>query len=186
MEKAMRVLLGVLTVGVLLTGAACGSGSDGPDVASANAGPVAATPSATVTAGDRSEQLRQFAQCMRDHGVAMNDPQPGQAGGGLGGLAAGLDPNDPTVRAAFTACQSNLPNGGQPPKLDAQQAAAYRVFAQCMRDHGIDLPDPAADGTLQLNGSMVGMLQDPAARAAFTACQGALAGLRPSASGTPQ
>lgn len=181
----MRFRVAVLTVGVLLAGAACGSGSDGPDVASANGGPVAATPSATVTAGDRTEQLRQFAQCMRDNGVAMNDPQPGQAGGGLGGLASGLDPNDPALRAAFTACQSKLPNGGQPPKLNAEQAQAFRVFAQCMRDHGIDLPDPAADGTLQLNG-MAGMLQDPAGRAAFTACQDTLAGLRPSASGTPQ
>jgi hypothetical protein len=60
------------------------------------------------------EQLRVFAQCMRDNGVDMPDPDPNGAGFGLGaGGGAGrnpqLDRNNPTFQKAFEACQSKLP-----------------------------------------------------------------------------
>jgi hypothetical protein len=176
-----KLLLLPVLAGLVLVGAACSKSSDDAGVATANGGAAAASPSASAPAGDREEQLRQFAQCMRDAGVDVKDPQPGTAFGGLGGMGDGINPNDPKVQAAFSSCQSKLPNGGQPPKLNPQQVERYRDFAGCMRENGIDLPDPAADGTLQINPSNLGLLQDPNFQKALTACRDKLTGLLPSA-----
>ena len=91
---------------------------------------------------DRQEQLRQFAQCMRDNGVDVPDPDPAAGVRGFGALAERLSSDDPAVQAAFTACQSKLPNGGEPPKLNAGAARGLPGVRQCMRDNGVDLPDP--------------------------------------------
>jgi hypothetical protein len=162
---------------VLLAAAGCGK-SEGPQVASAGG---AATPSAgattTASAGDREEQLRQFAGCMREHGVDVPDPQPGQTLAGAGGAL-----NDPDFSTAFAACRSTLPNGGEPPKLSPDQVKIYLDFAACMREHGVDLPDPAPDGTLNLNlGSGRFNFTDPTFQAAIAACRDKFTGLR----GTP-
>jgi hypothetical protein len=177
-----RWVLGALGAGLILFATACGSGDEGPGVATAGG----AAPSPTVTAsdesGDRLEQIRAFAQCMRDNGVDVPDPDPAAGMRGFGQLAETLSSDDPVVQAAFTACQSKLPNGGQPPKLNPEQLEAYRNFAACMRDNGIDLPDPAADGTLQLGELLRSGLNpdDPTFQAAFTACRDTLAGVLPS------
>jgi hypothetical protein len=101
-------------------------------------------------------------------------------------MANGVDANDPNVRAAFVACQSNLPNGGQPPKLNPQQVEQYRVFAQCMRDNGYaDIQDPAPDGTLQFSANAVQALRDPVFLKALEACRDKLTALLPGATAIP-
>jgi hypothetical protein len=182
MMRGGRVVLAAAVLAALATTAAgCGSSDKGPGVATVGGGAPAASASASAAAGDRDEQLRQFAQCMRDNGVDVPDPQPG--GGAFGGLAAGLNQNDPKFQAAFTACQAKLPNGGQPPKLDAAQVEQYRAFAQCMRDNGVDLPDPGPDGTLQFDRTNTNLLSDPAFQKGLNACRDKLTGLLPSARG---
>jgi len=57
------------------------------------------------------DTLLEFAECMRDNGIDVDDPSladfaPGNGeGGGFGGPFAELDIGDPDVRAAFEACQ---------------------------------------------------------------------------------
>jgi hypothetical protein len=183
MALGRRALLPLALAGVLLVGA-CARSSDGPEVASLRANPAdipapTVTPSATAAA-DPTDQLRQFAQCMRDKGVDVKDPQPGAAFGGVAGMGEGIDRNDPHVIQAFQQCQSKLPNAGQPPKLNAQQVEIFRQFAQCMRDHGIDLPDPTADGNLQAPSGGLASLQTPAFQQALVACRDKLTGILPS------
>jgi len=184
-RRALPVAL--VLAGVMLTGA-CAKSSDGPEVASLRANPAdipapAATASTAAAAGDRTDQLRQFAQCMRDKGVDVKDPQPGAGLGGVVGMGEGVNPNDPHVIQAFQECQSKLPNGGQPPRLNPQQVEIFRQFAQCVRDHGVDLPDPTADGGLQPPSGGLGALRSPAFQAALVACRDKLTGILPSASG---
>jgi hypothetical protein len=170
----MIIAAGGTATALALLGA-CGSAGESPGVASA--GGAGAAPSATATSpADRQEQLRRFAQCMRDNGVDMADPTVGGLSAGQG-LPPGMTLDDPVVQAAFTACQSTLPNGGEPPKLNAEQLEAYQAFAECMREHGVDLPDPAPDGTLGL-GQNPGLLSDPAFAKALSACRDTLTELR--------
>ena len=56
------------------------------------------------------DTLVEFAQCMRDNGVDVEDPDlsdfaPGGDGGGFAGPFGELDITDPDVRAAVEACQ---------------------------------------------------------------------------------
>jgi hypothetical protein len=65
---------------------------------------------------EMQEKMRQFAKCMRDNGVE-NFPDPQEDGGimiqgGGPGSTDGLNPDDPTFKAAQEKCQSLLPNGG--------------------------------------------------------------------------
>jgi hypothetical protein len=178
--RRVRAVAVCLAAVVVLTGA-CAKRYDGPEVASLKANPAdipaPASPSPSAAAGDRTDQLRQFAQCMRDKGVDVKDPQPGAALGGIAGMGDGINQNDPHVIQAFQQCQSKLPNGGQPPRLNPQQVEIFRQFAQCMRDHGIDLPDPTADGGLQPPTGGLGVLQTPAFQTAFVACRDKLTGI---------
>jgi len=66
----------------------------------APAGKFGGKPSAAELAN-----LRQFAKCMRDHGVPMADPDPNT--GAIGMHGTGKD--DPKVRAASEACKNLLP-----------------------------------------------------------------------------
>ena len=49
-----------------------------------------------------------FAQCMREHGVDIPDPQFGE-GGGAGLRLRSSNPNDPKFREAEEACRDKLP-----------------------------------------------------------------------------
>jgi hypothetical protein len=161
--------------------AACGSADASAGVATANGAGTAQPSTSASPSADREEALRQFAACMRQHGVDVPDPQPGGGGFALGGQGQNRD--NPNFRTAFEACRSMLPNGGQPPKLNAQQIEAYRQFAQCMRDNGVDVPDPNPDGTLQFGqGRGPGQVDRNNAtfQKALTACRDKLTGVFPS------
>ncbi len=64
------------------------------------------------------DTLLEFAQCMRDHGVDMGDPDLSRFGPGgndddqPGGPFGGIDSDDPDFAAAFEVCQQQLPRGG--------------------------------------------------------------------------
>ena len=57
------------------------------------------------------DRLLEFAQCMREHGVDVPDPDPNAfSPGGEGGRPfGGLDLDDADASAAFEACREALP-----------------------------------------------------------------------------
>lgn len=57
------------------------------------------------------DDLLAFAECMRDNGVDMADPDLSGGGRPGGGLLFGLDVGDPAVEAALEFCQSELAFG---------------------------------------------------------------------------
>jgi hypothetical protein len=135
----MRQLAGTL-------GAACavlllaGCGSSGPPRVASARGTAHAAASASASAStDPQQRARQFAACMRQHGVDMPDPDPGDKNITLPGGEHAKN------QAAVQACQHFLgaKAGGRP---NAAQLAKLRDFAKCMRSHGIaDFPDPDPD-----------------------------------------
>jgi hypothetical protein len=108
---------------------------------------------ATAGTGDRRAEFREaalkFAKCMREHGVDMPDPKPGEGGRiTLGG--PGMGPEDqPKMEAAQKACQKIL-ESVRPPEMSAEKEQEFKEqalkFARCMREHGIDMPDPQFQG----------------------------------------
>ena len=67
------------------------------------------------------DTLLEFAQCMRDNGVDMGDPDLSRFGPGAGGddQPGGpfgvIDLDDPDFAAAFAVCQQQLPQAGRGP-----------------------------------------------------------------------
>ncbi len=151
---------------------ACGK-THKPSIASASsARGAAAGPTPSV---DPTEQMRQFAQCMRDHGVDVPDP-----GSDSGGSVRITTSEGSQATAAMQACQRLLP-AGKLATPDPQQVEQLRQYAQCMRDHGVDMADPDPNGGLNISktgGAGPGRFDpdDPAFKAADEACADKLPG----------
>lgn len=170
-----------------LTLAAC-TPDDAPGVASADGGKGQTAPteggtsSEDLTDAERDDLARKFAGCMRDNGVDMPDPD---ADGGLavtsGAVEAGTADE---MDEAFEACKEFLPDGGEPVRTSPEDLEAQRAFAKCMRDQGMDMPDPDPNGGMTAAGDVGDDLE--AFEAALEACNepGSPAGLS-IGSGTP-
>jgi len=121
--------------------------------------------SASTADVDPMDAMLDFAACMREQGVNMPDPRS------MGGdfvvtmeVSVDGDIDDPrafmddTFMAAEEACREHLgamaPAGD--PGLDAEIMEGLLAHAACMRDQGIDMPDPVMDGGLISIGPMDG------------------------------
>ncbi|MFK3981802.1 hypothetical protein ACI2K4_15675 [Micromonospora sp. NPDC050397] len=168
-----RPVVGLLALPALLALAltGCGTPTEGDQVATAGgAGGAEPTASSSAVALDNAERQLRFAQCMRENGVDMPDPDPAEKGRVR--IGAGDDPGK--AQAAMEACRQFLPNGGEGRKLDPEQAEQMREMARCMRENGVpDFPDPGADGTLKIDKGLLGGkgLDDPTFRAAMEKCE---------------
>jgi hypothetical protein len=141
------LLMGLLAVLLLVGVAGCGGDDKGGGVASlGGADSATSTTNASASGGkDIRNDLRQmlaWARCMRQHGLP-NMPDPQLMGDGIAQrFPRGVGPNDPKVKAAQQACRQHQPDGGQVQRPSPQQQQEALAFARCMRQHGINLPDP--------------------------------------------
>jgi hypothetical protein len=113
-------------------------------------------PAGESSASDRESRNRDaalaFAKCMREHGVDIPDPQPGERGIRIM-PGKGVSPEQ--QREADEACRKHL-EGLEPPELSEEQEQKMRdaalAHARCLREHGIDVPDPTfdEDGGIQM------------------------------------
>jgi hypothetical protein len=153
-----RGAAGVAVLAAIAVGASgCGSGGGAKqkEHSASSPGPGSADGLATSARGSTSleDGILAFARCMREHGIDMADPKPGPGGGQgflqIGGTAAPQQ----RLEAANSACQALLPKGpGLSPKQIQDMAESSVRFARCMREHGVDLPDPkiGGDGSLTI------------------------------------
>jgi hypothetical protein len=129
MATKRTFLLALPIAAASLALAACGGGDESND-----------------GSGDDRAQFREaaleFAECMRRNGVDMPDPSPGEGGIRLTAPPGGPDP---AFERAQRACRKHLEEA-RPPELSEDQEREFREralkHARCMREHGIDMPDP--------------------------------------------
>lgn len=125
--------------------ASCGGEGSDAQVASLG-GTTATTEDEAASSDDRDpeEALLAYARCMREHGVDVPDPQVDGGGRATFRLVRPRG-NEETFEQAQEACRDHLENA-RPRNLDPEQQAELReamlAFAQCMREHGVDIPDP--------------------------------------------
>jgi hypothetical protein len=78
----------------------------------------------------------------------MPDPEPGQNGGfQLFGGGTG-DVDQATLERALEACRDLAPQLEGGAEIDPEMEEQMLALAECMREHGIDMPDPTTDGGL--------------------------------------
>jgi hypothetical protein len=115
------------------------------------------------------QQMLAFARCMRQHGVNMPDPKLEANGRTEWRLPSGIRKDDPRLKAAQQACRQYRANGGQAQRPSPQQQQEMLAYARCMRQHGINIPDPQPDGRVDTSGVNP---DDPKFKAAERACPG--------------
>lgn len=147
--------------------AACGTPQTG-GVATAGGGAASAAPSPSAS-GDGVK----FAQCMREHGIDVPDPEPGSNAVRVR-VGEGVDPA--TVDKANEECAKYRPIGGGPGVNDAAFADAVQKFTACMRDNGVDMPDPQVDGGRVMIKGPKGEMDSPEAKKAREICEKHLPG----------
>jgi hypothetical protein len=164
-------VVALLTVPAL---AACGGGGDSGGVASlGGASGSDGDGTATTASEDPQDAALAYVKCMRKHGVDMPDPDTN------GGIRLTVHPGDNPAKVdkAQKACQPLLAKAA--PKLTAEQQTAMQdaalAFAKCMREHGVDMPDPTfGEGGIIMQKRSKGDsgpdLDDPKFKAAQKAC----------------
>lgn len=119
----------------LLTAACSGSAPSGKDDGSVS------------EEGKKADQAFEHRKCLREHGLDVPEPKPGEEGVGL--TIGGDGMSKEKMEQAFKACQDKAGGAGfgkEPTQADKDKALAY---ARCMRENGFNMPDPKFDGGAQ-------------------------------------
>ena len=175
-----RIAIVMSAVVVLL--AAC-SGDAATQVASLDGAPtdtVTVDDDATDAQSDEDGILA-FAACMRDNGLEeFEDPDIDADGGltfGFRGLVEDGEVDRDTVRTAMEACRIHLEGlSFAASDIDRTEIEDQMFeFAACMRDNGMDMPDPDFSGTPGEGGRGTGPFteldpDDPQFQEAMEAC----------------
>jgi hypothetical protein len=160
--KKIRIAFAAMAMAGML--AACGSSDDGSgsDDGVASLGSTTTSPDGqeqtTETSVDPQEAMLAYTECMRDEGIDMPDPVMSEdgSGGGMvitrdasdegGGQGPAFDPDSEEFQAAEEKCSPIMDEAIGSIEIDPEQQAEMREqmleYAQCMRDQGIDFPDP--------------------------------------------
>ena len=163
-RRAIVVALSALALGGVLS--ACGSSS-------------ASSSGSSSTSGAQFQARLNLAKCFRAHGINVPDPSTGGGPAGGGGVFRSLR-NYPQaqVQSATQACRQYFaqafPRFNLTPTQRAQVQQQLVKFAECMRSHGVDVPDPKLNATGGFGlGRAFGSVarNSPAFQSALTACQ---------------
>lgn len=131
-----RTLIAAGVLALLALGG-CSSSDDGGVATAGNDNQAAASAAPSAT-----RDLAKWADCMRDQGLKVSDPQAdGQA---LSAESAGV-PQD-KLQAALAKCQPFV-TGATGENTDSSKLDAFLRLAKCMRDHGYPMPDPQLDAS---------------------------------------
>lgn len=189
MRRTWKVV--AFVVAISLTLAACTSGDDGDDGVASLAGDEATEEASASPSVDPEDAVAEFAECMRDNGIEdFPDPVIDENGG----ITIGVDEApadgeegarlDEDFQEAMGVCENLLPEDLGPGNISEEDQAvmqdAMLEFAQCMRDHGIDFPDPefTDGGAMQQIGDGVDP-NDPEFQEAEEACRPIMDDARP-------
>ena len=138
-RSAGRLIAACAAIGTLAVGiSACGSSSSSTTTAAA---------AGSSSSNARYQARLNLAKCLRAHGLNVPDPAPGGgvAGGG-GGLGLRALRDNPNFQPALQACakyrSSAFGFANASPAQRAQFQQDLVKFAECMRAHNINIPDP--------------------------------------------
>ncbi|GAA5069921.1 hypothetical protein HNP84_001831 [Thermocatellispora tengchongensis] len=158
------ILAGAALAAVLtLTGCSGGGGT----------APGAATPRASGSPGGTENSLAKWMTCMRENGVPVEDPRES---GRLS--AAGTGVGAEVLEKAQEACRRYVQSAAvdRPNANDAGVMDKYLAYARCMRENGVDMPDPVADANGEIVLEPKTATDSPRYVKAHTACESRLPG----------
>ncbi|MEV6109613.1 hypothetical protein AB0M28_33635 [Streptomyces sp. NPDC051940] len=156
-----RAALALLPLATALALTACAKDGGDNGVASAN-GSKKGSPSASPSLS-RDEQVLRYARCLRENGVDVADPKPGE---GIQ-LSATTPAEKEKQDKALEACRAFA---GAPPSEEdnAEEREDMLKYAACMRDNGVEaFKDPKPGEGINVGPEIV---EDPDFKAAEKKC----------------
>jgi hypothetical protein len=150
MSRFIQLSLAAL---VLVALVACSADGGGPGVATLDSpDPSSASGSSPApSAVSPQDAALAYARCMRENGVDMPDPHVETSANGdvkidqRGGAPVAKE----KMEAADKVCQHFLAAAGAngpAQQMSAEDQDKVLAFAKCMREHGVDMPDPDFTG----------------------------------------
>ncbi|MEU9706439.1 hypothetical protein [Streptomyces sp. NPDC047981] len=88
--------------------------------------------------GKKADQALEHRKCLREQGLDVPEPKPGEEGVGLT-IGGGLSKEE--LEKAFKACRDKGEAGIGKELTQADKDKMIK-YAQCMRKNGFDMPDP--------------------------------------------
>ena len=170
----------MLIAAVLMLSACGGSGGSSRVASLSGSGGSSATASAAAS-GDLEKELADYMECLRKQGVDVPDPTVDADGNvTFGRLPAGRSIDRDQLDDARKAC-GKLPEGLTAALTGQDQSELQDTalkFAKCMREQGVDVPDPDFSKIGGGAGGPFGDLDrdDPKVAAALEVCQKVWAG----------
>ncbi|MCZ4120780.1 hypothetical protein [Streptomyces sp. H39-S7] len=133
MRNRHRISGGAAALAALALFATACSGSASDSAAKGSSGKSSAD-----TAADKALKFR---KCLREQGLDVPEPKPGEDSRGL---TIGNNGGEAAMKKAMDACRQFSSNpSGEISQADKDKALK---FAQCMRKNGVDMPDPNFGG----------------------------------------
>jgi hypothetical protein len=182
-------LLLVMAALLVTTATACGDKTGNNGVATLGGTSGSSDDADNGDDSDKSaeDQALEFSKCMRENGVPdFPDPQVNDEGGIMINRSGGPDSVDREAEEkAMKACEDKMPRGGGNFSEEdrAKMQDAFLEYAKCMRENGIDMPDPdfsEGGGAFRMGVGGDGMNpDDPAFKKADEACHDKLGDLGP-------
>ena len=142
MRRTFSLIAALAACLLIVAATGCGGGSDG-DAAEGEA--------ASGDTVGRDDAMLAMARCLREQGMDVDDPRPGQP------MRVEADrASDAKSRKAMEACQKELADVLPEPSAEDRERMRERglEFARCMRENGVDMPDPTpgGDGLFRIGG----------------------------------
>ncbi|HEV7536647.1 MAG TPA: hypothetical protein VGP90_13495, partial [Acidimicrobiia bacterium] len=178
----------ILLAAGLGAGAACSGSGSGPTngVASVKTAADKSTgsdqPDKDKAKTSPEDAALAFARCMREHGIDMPDPDTSGGGGivkfgGTSSAGTKIDVDMQKFSDADKACHDLLGDAGpqnMSPKQQQEMQDQALAFSRCMREHGVNMPDPTFGGqgtmTMKIDSGSGIDPSDPKFEAAQQAC----------------
>ncbi|MET9854672.1 hypothetical protein ABZY57_17215 [Streptomyces sp. NPDC006450] len=144
MKRSTTMTTAALLTGLTLFVTACtggAGGSDGKKDEKKDSSNSSGTGGSGGGGGADADNALKMRKCLRENGVDMPDPKPGEDPRGMT-LGAGTDQE--VLKKAMDTCGMKGPgSGGEIPQAEKDKALKQ---AKCMRDNGFDMPDPEFNG----------------------------------------
>ena len=171
--------LAILVACTAIVAAACTTNADQGVATLTDAVGTDDQPENVQTEMTTEEAVLAFAACMRDNGIEdFPDPEiadDGSVAFGLGGGGQVGDVDREALRTARNACSDLLEQAGIGPGAGDRTEIEDQLveFAACLRDNGLDVPDPDFSRQPGAGGVFGGTLDpsDPDTAAALESCQ---------------
>ncbi len=149
-------LLILATVALALMLAACTGAAAAPSVASLDDPAASGTPAPSASPMTPQDAALAYAGCMRENGIDMPDPVVTDDGEGRVSISQGASDRNGSKEEFLEAeeecrhfMEAAMPTEDREP-LSAEDMDKMLAFAQCMREHGIPMDDPSADGGIRI------------------------------------